>query len=294
MSIPWHFASSKLYFQAKWSATGTDADCFCILGSARTISLIVGVVGISDQGWRGGFFKKRGLRMKISRKSNGGAARRARLAAYMATGVGAIGLGTSSQAAVIPITLTGNTGDNNMGLAPGTNQNFYFIPGSTLFAANAYIGNTGVSVQGISGGGIAATGSGFADTPIKFGPGSLIGPTSGTFENSYTPTMFKNSGRTVGDFGPNSFLGFRTEKVGGVNYYGYIEVLWTASTNTFKLVSAAYEDTGAAIQTPGGGGAVPEPASGAVVALLMGGTALRQWRKKRRDQETACDESLAS
>lgn len=236
--------------------------------------------------------------MKISRKSNGGAARRARLAAYMATGVGAIGLGTSSQAAVVSIDLTGYTGDN-MGIASGNFQNFYFIPGSTLFVANAYQGNTGLSVQGISGGGIAATtGNGIADTPIKFGPGSVIGPYSGYFTPSYSPTMFKNSGRTVGDFGPSSFLGFRTELVSGVNYYGYIEVLWTASTNTFKLISAAYDDTGVAIQTPGGGGggggAVPEPASGAVVALLMGGTALRQWRKKRRDQETACDESLAS
>lgn len=203
----------------------------------------------------------------------------------MATGLGAIGLGTSSQAAVISIDLTGYTGDN-LGLASGTSQNFYFIPGSTFFAANAYNGYTGVSVQGITGAGIAATtGNGIADTPIKFGPGSLIGPASGTFESGYSTTVFKNSARTVGDFGPSSFLGFKTDQVNGVNYYGYIEVLWNASNNTFKLVSAAYEDTGAPIQTPGGSGAVPEPASGAIAALLMGGTALRQWRKKRR-QET--------
>jgi hypothetical protein len=34
------------------SATGTDADCFCIFGNAWMCSLIVGVVGISDQGWK--------------------------------------------------------------------------------------------------------------------------------------------------------------------------------------------------------------------------------------------------
>jgi len=56
------------------------------------------------------------------------------------------------------------------------------------------------------------------------------------------------------------------------------------------LVSAAYEDTGAAIQTPANA-PVPEPASGAVVALLMGGTALRQWRKKRLQES---NEAVAS
>lgn len=150
---------------------------------------------------------------------------------------------------------------------------------------------TGLSVQGGPASGIlATTGNGGDDVPIYVGPGVAIGPSSGVFEDGYLSTVFKNSRRSVPDFGPNSFLGFRTT----TGQYGYIEVLWTASTNTFKLVSAAYEsDVGLAIQTPGGA-PVPKQASGAVVALLMGGTALRQWNKKRRDQETACDESLAS
>lgn len=244
--------------------------------------------------------------MKISRKSNGGAARRARLAAYMATGVGAIGLGTSSQAAVVSIDLTGYTGDN-MGIAPGPGAyptgrltiNNFGGSGTKLIAFNNVYGNyTGLSVQSMAGGStpvgtLITTGSGSNDTPINVGAGVAVGPSSGYFAEGYSSTVFKNSLRSAPDFGPNSFIGFRT--VAG--QYGYIEVLWTASTSTFKLVSAAYESTpGVAIQTPGGGGggAVPEPASGAVVALLMGGTALRQWRKKRRDQETACDESLAS
>jgi hypothetical protein len=166
------------------------------------------------------------------------------------------------------------------------------IPGSTLLAFNNVYGvYTGLSVQGGPASGIlATTGNGGDDVPIYVGPGVAIGPSSGVFEDGYLSTVFKNSRRSVPDFGPNSFLGFRTT----TGQYGYIEVLWTASTNTFKLVSAAYEsDVGLAIQTPGGA-PVPEPASGAVVALLMGGTALRQWNKKRRDQETACDESLAS
>ncbi|MFN9508684.1 MAG: PEP-CTERM sorting domain-containing protein [Planctomycetota bacterium] len=41
---------------------------------------------------------------------------------------------------------------------------------------------------------------------------------------------------------------------------------------------------------------VPEPASSAVVALLMGGAALRKWRKNKnkQDAQEPCSESLAS
>ena len=146
--------------------------------------------------------------MKISRKSNGGAARRARLAAYMATGVGAIGLGTSSQAAVVSIDLTGNTGDN-MGLPNGFQRNYYFIPNSTLIASNNYNGFFGLGITGITGAGVAvtSTGSGDAETPIKFGPGEWIDSSFDDFTPSYNKSVFKNPTRTVGDFGPNSFIG---------------------------------------------------------------------------------------
>ena len=54
--------------------------------------------------------------MKISRKSSSVPARRARFEVYLAAGVGAIGLGTSAEAGVIALNLTGKTG-NNMGIA---------------------------------------------------------------------------------------------------------------------------------------------------------------------------------
>ena len=232
--------------------------------------------------------------MRFARKNERSSARRALLGAFLAVVVGAIGLGASSQAAVVSVDLTGFTADN-MGASNGNYRFCYAIPGVELFAANAWQGNSGLTIN--NGGGITgflATGStGTTHVPINVGPGVAIGASSGVFTDSLSATSFKSNFRTAPDFGPNSFLGFRTP----AGQYGYIEVLWTTSTNTFKWVSAAYEsDAGVAIQTPsgGGGGAVPEPASGAVVALLMGGTALRQWRKKRRDQETACDESLAS
>ena len=176
-----------------------------------------------------------------------------------------------------------------MGASNGGFRFCYAIPGVDLFATNGWNGFTGLTLNnGNNVGGFLATGKFGPNDPINVGPGVTIGASSGIWADSLASTSFKSSDRTVSDFGPNSFLGFKT----AAGRYGYIEVLWTASTNTFKLVSAAYEsDVGVAIQTPSGGGAVPEPASGAVVALLMGGTALRQWRKKRRQESS---EAVAS
>ena len=228
--------------------------------------------------------------MKVARKNDRSSARRARLGAYLATVVGSIGMGTSADAGVIPVDLTGFTGDN-MGASNGGYSFCYAIPGIDLFATNGWQGFWGLTINnGANVGGFLATGKFGSNDPINVGPGVTIGASSGIWADSLASTSFKSSDRTVSDFGPNSFLGFKTDQ----GQYGYIEVLWTASTNTFKLVSAAYEsDVGVAIQTPGGA-PVPEPASGAVVALLMGGTALRQWRKKRQASQEACNEGLAS
>lgn len=247
--------------------------------------LHLGVVGIQSHGWYWGFNKK-AWGIMIRTKLGTSSARRARLEVYLAAGVGAIGVATSAEAGVISIDLTGKTGDN-MGVAPGVFQDFYdVLPNSQrLSVLNNYgsYGMRGLSVQ--NGGGIATTGGNSFATPVKFGAGETIGSSS-TFYDSYSPTVFKSTWRTAPDFGPNSFLGFKTAS----GQYGYFEVLWTNSTNIFKLVSAAYESTpGVAIQTPSS--AVPEPASGAIAALLMGGTALRQWRKKRRDES---NEAVAS
>ena len=90
-------------------------------------------------------------------------------------------------------------------------------------------------------------------------------------------------------FGTNSFMGFRFSTNENVDvYYGWLEVTWNG-TDTFQILAAAYEDTPNTAIAAGstGGGAVPEPASSAIVALLMGGTALRQWRKKRCENDTA-------
>jgi hypothetical protein len=234
--------------------------------------------------------------MSIAKKFGMGSVRTARLEAYLAAGVGALGLAASSEAGVIIIDLTGKTGDN-MGISPGPgafpagSQNFYdIVPGDVVTGLNNFNGIFGISIQA-PGVGLAITGYSPNDKPVIFGSGALINSSSGVFDGNYLASAFKSNYRTVADVGPNSYLGFLTT----AGQFGYFEVLWTSSTNTFRLVSGAYESNpGVSIQTPAGFSAVPEPSSMAVVALLVGGTALRQWRKKRRDQVATSDESLAS
>lgn len=228
--------------------------------------------------------------MKISRKSSSGPARRARLEVYLAAGVGAIGAGTSAEAGIIALDLTGRTGDNMGVPANGFAAFPNIIPGAEIHVRNGYNGFRGIGVQ-LGQGALLGTTLNPPGLPIKLAPGDFINSSSSVFTASYQVPMFRTNGRTVPDFGPNSYLGFRT----GSGQYGYLEVLWNSSTNTFRLVSGAYESTvGAAIQIPNSAAAVPEPASTAVAALIMGGTALRQWRKKRRDQVATTDDCLAS
>jgi hypothetical protein len=198
------------------------------------------------------------------------------VALYALVGIGL--LSGVSKAAVINIDLTGYMGDNAGVAEGGFGQVNPFGPsGTRLLIQNGFdfLTYRGLVVDdGIAG--IAATGSSTTDQPIKFTAGATIG---GSFTySSSTSTVFSSILRTVGDFGPNSFLGFRTS--GG--QFGYIEVTWTASTNTFRLISAAYESTpGVAIQTPGGQAPVPEPASAMIASLFLGGAALKRWRSKR-------------
>jgi hypothetical protein len=189
-------------------------------------------------------------------------------------------LGGASKAAVVNINLTGFTGDNGGAAVGGFAQINPFGPnGTRLLIFNQYNSSglyTGLSV-GDGSAGIAASGTSFLDTPSKFTAGATIGGDS-TFASPFAATVFSNPGRNAQDFGPNSFLGFRTSS----GQFGYIEVTWTASTNTFRLISAAYESTpGVAIQTPGGQAPVPEPASALIASLFLGGAALKRWRSKR-------------
>ena len=93
------------------------------------------------------------------------------------------------------------------------------------------------------------------------------------------------------DWGPGSFIGFRARPTDtSTNWtYGYFEVTWTNATNTFEVLSGAYEST---LNTPIAV-AVPEPtglALAGIGALALGAGAIRRSRKARK---AAAEGSLA-
>lgn len=193
--------------------------------------------------------------------------------------------GSRAHAAVVSIDLTGYLG-SNAGLSFGSSASINGFPSGssnrldimngvdTQFFGRLY----GLSLQGT--GGIATASGSPNASPINFGPGALVDATAGggEFSSSSFPTVFGAPfGSIAPAFGPNSFLGFKDDQ----GRYGYIEVTWNGS-NTFELISAAYESTpGVAIQTPGGGGAVPEPTSMAIFGLGILGMAYRARRKSK-------------
>jgi hypothetical protein len=187
--------------------------------------------------------------------------------------------GATAKAAVVSIDLTGYTGDNAGLPVSGFGEISPFVASPTrlaMFNQLTLAGSlyTGLTMDGGSSG-IATTGSSLNDSPLKFGAGATIDG-SVYYSNVSSPSAFKTTYRTVGDFGPSSYIGFRT----AAGQYGYIEVTWTASTSTFRMISAAYEsDAGVAIQTPSA--PVPEPASAMIASLFLGGAAFKRWRAKR-------------
>ena len=243
--------------------------------------------------------------MKLNQKKAQKSGSRYRLEAYLAAGLGSCGLASSAQAAVVTLDLT-KAGSNqvditgvNGGLADGsfTSVPGFFLPSLvnelTVLNNNGYLGidaSLGLEFgrKPVSGGAVPQA--------FSFGD-SIGGSTSTTWSSSGYRTYFKTNSRKSEAFGPNTYMAMRST-VGANRYYGWIEVTWDPTLDQFRLISAAYEDTpNTAIKAGDTGPApVPEPASSAVVALLMGGAALRNWRKNKnkQDAQEPSSESLAS
>ncbi len=85
---------------------------------------------------------------------------------------------------------------------------------------------------------------------------------------------------SVNSLAPTGYLGFQGVLSGVLTYYGWLEVSSTATDITF--ISWGYEDSGAAIAAGdvGSTGAVPEPASIAIVGLAS--IAMLGRRKRRQ------------
>ena len=219
---------------------------------------------------------------------------RAKLGGYLAAGLGASVLGTAeSEAGVVTLDL-GPTGFNvlgpNAGVASGSYRGvagFPFAGGPTLKLYNGY----GSDYVGVAGSNLSATNQlefaflGSEASPQRFGANTAI-DASADF-TTYLPSLFRLDTYTSPDFGASSYLGFRVLS-GTDYYYGYLEATWSASTDTFELLSGAYESTpNTAITTPA---AVPEPSAIALTgigALALGAGAIRRSRKARKESLAA-------
>lgn len=205
----------------------------------------------------------------------------ARLGAYLATGISASTVATSTSDAAIVMLNIGSTGFNidgvNGGLNPNTYleiSNFPFAGGGKLMIFNGYAQNFGLD------GGMAASTfnlefaiNGGVTSPRNFALNEVIGY-GALFSSNQGLTEFKYYGNTSPNFGSGSYMGFKT----ATGNYGWLEVTWDSKLSQFEILSGAYESTpGTAILA--GATGVPEPSS-SLLALVAGGAALTRRRRQ--------------
>jgi hypothetical protein len=212
-----------------------------------------------------------------------------RLAAYLATGIGAGLVATPvADAAIVLIDLT-STGFDLDGVNAGlslnsstSKPNFPISGGGRLIALN--YGSSGMGILGNNNLFFAA-GSGKA-TPVKFTPYQSI-DSSASWRLGGTSTWFSYPGTESPDFGSGSYMGFKTAQ----GNYGWLEVTWAGATDTFQIYSGAYESVAnvAILAGDTGTSAVPEPGQVAssllVLALGAAGVAIQRQRAKKKQAE---------
>jgi hypothetical protein len=220
-------------------------------------------------------------------------ARVGRLDSYLVAGVHASTLALSGvEAAIVQIDVgpTGfNIGGLNAGLALGSTRQMAFPTSDQYWLGlfNNYADSSGYfTIRGLAMGptaGIAFNGGYVA--PRNFARDAVI-DSSATFTSEHLRSVFSvqtpNGTFVSPDFGPDSFIGFRSS----LGSYGWLEATWSQAASQFEILSGAYEDQ------PGVGipaGAVPEPAAGTLAALALGSAAIARWRSVRGAKSSRCE-----
>jgi hypothetical protein len=225
-----------------------------------------------------------------------------RLASYLTVGLtGSLLANAHSDAAIVTIDLT-NVGGNNItapngGVASGNKLTIGDWLGAGTGTLEIYNNRGGATnYWGFDGdnGVTPPTSSyllfgifGTANTsPKNFSAGSTI-DSSTTFSGSASKTMFKKAGTppapdsVSADFGASSFIGFKFGTAGNVRY-GYFEVTWNSTTNTFQILSGAYEsDLNTFILAGATPSAVPGGGVSAMALMALGGGAFRRRSRGR-------------
>jgi hypothetical protein len=203
-----------------------------------------------------------------------------RLAAYLATGIGAGLVATpAADAAIVNIDLT-STGFNllgvNAGVSPGSStskNHFPILNGGTIQAFNM----NGFAPKGLYGAGGLSFASGSSNaSPVKFTLYQSIDSSANW--NSGMSNVFSIGGTESPDFASGSYMGFKTLQ----GNYGWLSVTWAGATDTFQIYSGAYESTAGVAIAAGATAAVPEPSTIALLALGAVGVALNRRQAKKR------------
>jgi hypothetical protein len=227
------------------------------------------------------------------------------LAAYLAAGIGLAGIASTADAAIVNINITDTRGDGNAttddnisgvngGLTPGSYQAIVNWLGASVSTSVFVLFNQFYDGDYFYHGLNGANGLEFAlssnskASPRNFAAGASV-DSGAIWSASQTRTVFEyyydGIRATSPDFTAGSYMGFRFGTVGSYNY-GWLEVTWDSTgAGQWQILSAAYENTvNTAINAGQGAASVPAPSPASLLALIVGGAALRQWRRGRRQQ----------
>ncbi len=228
------------------------------------------------------------------------------LAAYLAAGVGLAGIASTADAAIVNINITDTRGDGNTttddnisgvngGVGIGSTKTILNWLGAGVSASHLWLHNQDTignyfyhGIGAANGMEIALSGNSNA-SPRNFAAGATVDSTALWSQNAWQ-TVFEyyyNGGRTVSPhFTAGSYMGFRAFNGSGY-LYGWLEVTWDSTgAGQWQILSGAYESTiNTAIAAGQGAASVPAPSPASLLALIVGGAALRRWRSERRQQQ---------